>query len=676
VKKYRLCQSTADGCVLGQVLDSQGSAAIGADNRISDSAWSYWSSGPDGARIKDGGAGNAGPASTDRRVVTFTGSAVPTGAPFEDLAQAAHRVADSNSSLTKAMLGLDAAVDAAARSAMIAWVRGVDVDDEDEDGDTAEDRYSFGDPLHSSPQAVAYGGTDTDPVTKLFVGTNDGGLRMIDAYNGAEEWIFYPPETLAHQANLRANPNGQHVYGIDGTPTVWIKDGDGDGTIGDSSGDFVRVFVGMRRGGSTYYALDVTPDSPLATQGEIRPVYPKYMWRIDGGSADYPQLGQTWSRPMLATVRVGTSTPGQSEAREVLIFAGGYDESQDTAFGPSTLGNAIYIADPLDGTRKYWISGTAHSTGAGIEVPDMDYPIPSDLAFMDANGDGATDRIYVGDTGGQLWRIDLAPASGTAGGVTAVVGKLATVASGASEADKRKFFYPPDVVQVLDTKYSNIARYDLVTIASGDREHPLGEAVTDRLYAFRDLDYGPMVDSNGNGLAEGYPRASGVALQGRLDGPPATAGDLFDATDVPQIESGGTTNLTALKGGRGWFLRFEGLGEKGLASPIVLAGKLFITSFTPQATVSGDQCQLAEGGGRLYGLDVLNAQPKFNWDEVGDITTKADRTYQLAAGIPSGAVPIFQEEGVTLLIGVGGGAESVDPNIALPRARTYWFHQE
>jgi type IV pilus assembly protein PilY1 len=676
VKKYRLCQSTADGCVLGQVLDSQGSSAIAADSRISDSAWSYWSSGPDGAQIRSGGAGNAGPASGNRRVVTFTGATPPAGAPFEDLSQLGHRVVVANGSVTNGMMGLDAAADTDARAALIDWIRGRDVDDEDEDGDTAEDRFSFGDPLHSSPQAVTYGGTSTAPVTKLFVGTNDGGLRMIDAETGEEEWIFYPPETLARQADLRANPNGRHVYGMDGTPTVRTRDTDGDGTVGDSSEDFVRVFVGMRRGGSHYYGLEVTPDSPLTTPGEIRPVYPKYMWRIDGGSAGYPQLGQTWSRPVVATVRVGTSTAGQSEAREVLLFAGGYDESQDTAFGPSPLGNAIYIADPMTGARKYWISGTAHSTGAGVQVPDMSYPIPSDLAVLDSNGDGAVDRMYVGDTGGQLWRIDLAPASGTPGGVRAVVGKLATVSSSASEADKRKFFYPPDVVQVLDSKYSDVARYDLVTIASGDREHPLSEAVTDRLYAFRDLDYGPMVDANGNGLAEGYPRASGVALQGPLDGPPAVAGDLFDATDVPQIESGGTTNLSALRGARGWFLRFDDPGEKGLASPVVLGGKLFITTFSPQATTANDVCQLMEGGGRLYGLDVLNAQPKFNWDQVGDIASRADRIYQLAAGIPSGAVPIFQEEGVTLLIGVGGGAETVDPNIALPRARTYWFQEQ
>lgn len=678
VKKYRLrskpsqCPGGAftDECRLGEVLDKFGEEAIGPDGRIKDVISSFWSF-QDGDKLQKGGSGNAGPVPANRRVITFTGSANPAG---DNLGSAAHEVKDTNSLLTNTMLGLGVAATAEARSALISWVRGFDVDEENDDGDV---RYSFGDPLHSSPQAVTYGGSDAAPVTKLFVGTNDGGLRMIDGETGEEEWIFYPPETLSLQSSLRSNPNGRHVYGIDGTPTVWLKDGDGDGTIRKTDGDFVRVIVGMRRGGNHYYALDVTPGTPLEVPGTIAPTYPEYLWRIDGGSADYPQLGQTWSRPTVATVRVGSSTAGVSEARQVLIFAGGYDESQDTAFGESTTGNAIYIADPLTGERKYWISGTAHSEGSGVYVPGMNYPIPSDISVLDADGDGAVDRIFVGDTGGQLWRVDLAPVSGSADGLKAVVGKLATVASSASEADKRKFFYPPDVVQVLDSKYSNVPRYDLVTIATGDREHPLSEAVSDRLYAFRDIDYGPMADANGDGLADSYPSStSGVPLQGALDGPPdMVAGDLFDATNVPQIESegGGTANLTALQQARGWYVRFEGSGEKGLASPIVLAGKLFITTFVPQATEIGDTCQLMEGGGRLYGVDVLNAEPKFNWDGLGEIESPADRRYQLAAGIPSGAVPIFQQEGVTLLVGVGGGAETVDPQIALPRAHTYWF---
>ena len=31
--------------------------------------------------------------------------------------------------------------------------------------------------------------------------------------------------------------------------------------------------------------------------------------------------------------------------------------------------------------------------------------------------------------------------------------------------------------------------------------------------------------------------------------------------------------------------------------------------------------------------------------------------------------------GITLLVGGGGGATTIDPNLALPRARTYWSAQ-
>ena len=666
-------------CSLGEILDRDGVEAIGPDGRIKDGISSFWSSG-DGNEIQEGGAGRAGPPSGDRRVLTH----VVTSPPSHGLSGLSHRVTVSNSSITNEMLGLEASASTAARKAMIDWVRGVDVDDEDGDEDRVEDRYSFGDPLHSSPLAVTYGGTDTAPVVKLFVGTNDGGLRMIDAENGQEEWVFYPPETLSMQARLRANPNGQHVYGIDGTPTAWRRDGDGDGTIGDSSGDFLRIIFGMRRGGSHYFALDVTPGSPLTQPGVIGPTYPTFLWRIDGGSAEYPSLGQTWSQPVVTKLRVGSGAQGGSEVREFLLFGGGYHESQDTAFGRSPLGNAVYIADPATGERKFWVSGTAHSSGPGVKVLDMQHPIPSDLALMDSDGDGATDRIYVGDTGGQLWRIDLAPASGESG-ISAVVGKLATVSSDKSQKDQRKFFYPPDVVQALDSKYSGVSRYDLVAIASGDREHPLSEAVADRLYAFRDFVYSPMVDGNGDGLADDYPRKisgesspnsliSGAPLQGPLDGPPAAAGDLFDATQVDDVEAGGTTNLSQLRSAAGWYLRLTQPGEKGLSSPVVLAGKLFLTTFTPQPTQLGDVCQLMEGGGRLYGLDVLNAEPKFNWDTLDEVTVK-DRVYELAAGIPSGAVPIFQKEGVTLLIGVGGGVEAVNPELSLGPVPTYWFQE-
>ena len=41
---------------------------------------------------------------------------------------------------------------------------------------------------------------------------------MINAFNGIEEWVFYPQDLLRIQADMRTNSNGEHLYGVDGVP--------------------------------------------------------------------------------------------------------------------------------------------------------------------------------------------------------------------------------------------------------------------------------------------------------------------------------------------------------------------------------------------------------------------------------------------------------------------------
>jgi len=675
-KKYQLCESTANGCTLGEILDVNGDPAIGTNNRILDTAESFWSGITDGNQVDVGGAGNEMQLNSVRRVFTYTDTLAPPS--NENLDQAVNEVKDANATVTKELLG-NTLMSNAERTELIGWIRGQDVDDEDGDGNITENRYAFHDPLHSSPVAVTYGGTQSNPIDKLFVGTNDGGLRMLNAANGIEEWMFLPQVLMANQRTLRANPTGNHVYGIDGTPSVWMNDEDSDGVVdptidvnGDGVKEFVRVFVGMRRGGENYYALDVTQPEivgPLTDPQRTTDISPTLMWRIEGDSTTFPRLGQTWSRPKVTRLRLGTTVVGQTELRDVLVFAGGYDEIQDTAFTASGLGNAIYVVDAVTGARLFWISGTSHSTGPGIVVPGMDYPIPSDVAMFDSDADGTTDRLYVGDTGGQVWRVDFRPDTTVAAGLKATVGQFASVSDAADPADQRKFFYPPDIVQVTDSVYSSVGRYDMVTIVTGDRSHPLETSVQNRLYAMRDYHVAPLVDgdpldpSDDDGLADGY-----TTVQGKTT---ALAGDLFDITTVNNPTG---TDLTALQAANGFHLNLTGSGEKGLAPPIVLAGTVYFTTYLPDGVISSTSCSLAEGAGLLYAIDVLNGAAVFNWDGVGSATSLAatDRTYTLGGGIPSGTVPIFQDEGITLLVGGGGGATTIDPNLALPRARTYW----
>jgi len=63
-------------------------------------------------------------------------------------------------------------------------------------------------------------------------------------------------------------------------------------------------------------------------------------------------VGQTWSTPTLARVRI--SGASQNSLNLVLVMAGGYDQTQDndqiaTFYHPDTLGNRIYMVDAESG---------------------------------------------------------------------------------------------------------------------------------------------------------------------------------------------------------------------------------------------------------------------------------------------------------------------------------------
>jgi type IV pilus assembly protein PilY1 len=289
--------------------------------------------------------------------------------------------------------------------------------------------------------------------------------------------------------------------------------------------------------------------------------------------------------------------------------------------------------------------------------------------MFDSNGDGDRDRIYVGDTGGQVWRVDLEPNITTTAGLIPKVRLFAQVSDDANVAQRRKFFYRPDIVQVTDNIYSNTARYDLITLASGNRADPLNTDVDDIVVALRDRFVNSLPDSDGDGVADADIDGDGT------DDPPLSLSDLFDATDFFNAPTGDDlTGSNGLKQADGWYINLEANGEKGLAPPVVLAGRMFFTSYLPEGVVDTSTCTISEGTGRLYGVNLLTGAA-FPWDMVNNdtVTNKESRYMSLGSGIPSEAVPIFMPKGVTLLIGSGGGAKTVDPGINLAREQTYWY---
>lgn len=648
VKKYFLCRPGQSGCTVGQLIDANDLPAV-SDGYIKATAESDWGGVEDGPDVEVGGSGMQVPAFASRNIYTYTGGTAPSNVALD---VDAHKVTVGNTSLTESMLG----VAAAERDALIRWIRGEDIDDENGNGITNENRWTFGDPLHSAAVSVNYGKSGTTPVSKLFVGFNDGAFRMINTYNGKEEWSFIPPDLLPMQKTLRANPGGLHQYGMDGSPVAWINDPNGNSIIESSKGDFVKIFIGQRRGGRNYYAFDVTPASPVNSATDVTSVKPTLMWQITGGvTAGYEKLGQTWSAPFRTRIMMLES--GSPVVKNVLVFGGGYHEVHDTVFDPGSAspyyGNAIFIADAEDGSLIWSVS----DSGATVNVPEMRFAIPSDIRIIDTDGDGATDRFYVGDLGGQVWRVDLTGPLKEGSAANTVVGRLAELSDGATAADQRRFMYRPQVALLNDIEHTETgkSKFTAVAINSGDRENPLATSVHDRVYVLRDYALGKMADEDGNSLAD----ASFATIKH------SNMGDLYDAT----LDITSTGSPDSLKESRGWFFDLKEpdasgfIGEKGITEGAILFSSTkeepplyTFNTYTPAQLDTSNTCSVSVGTNRTYFVNLFNANGTTVLD---DVRSKQNDAFGIA---PSQAIG-WQEGQDTVSVGMGSTYDEVPYNL-------------
>lgn len=679
VKKYNICTDTSDGCSLGEILDINDVSAIDStDDKFKDTAQSVWSAAADGKATTQGGAG--------AEITDHTAQILYTDKNGSGLAAANTALSDAGFKLTSSTW--NAANLSALRAGVcptpstsggsecddrMNWLLGKKIITDADNDVSANQRWAVNDVLHSSPSVITYGGSDTNAdgeidvfFDKIVYGTNDGTLHFVNGTTGAEEWRYLPSDFWAQQQTKYLNAQGDHVYGMDITPTIWAVDNDSDGKIEVSDSDKVNIFMATRRGGNYMYALDVTANV-TSTSGTV---VPKFLWRIQGGTGSYTRMGQTWSQPQLTKISISDGSGGTT-TKDVLIFGGGYDTALDdkNVYDPSDnsnndfLGNAIYIIDPTDGSVIMDISGAG--SGADIIVSDMQYSIPSRVRLMDSNGDGLTDRLYVGDTGGQLWRVDLDPEIAAGNEADTVIAKLADISTATNQ---RRFFEPPAVVQVRDTVYSDTVEYDYVLIGSGYRAHPLNTDVRDRFYAFRDrtiTTFG-LPDGDGDNVSEAsdnYPQTGGIAY---------ADSDLVDVT-TSALDATDASALAA----DGWFYDFTTAGssaEKVLSAATVTSGAVVFTTFKPSTVSITDPCQGGVGNATAYNLDILSANAALDWDGDGDIDL-ADRALALGGGIPSDVVPIFTEEGVVGIVGIEGGASQLGVLAGLPRFRTYWYEE-
>lgn len=493
----------------------------------------------------------------------------------------------------------------------------------------------------------------------LLFGTTQGVLHVVKVgaesdttanYTGGHEvFAFVPQEILANQPRAFLNEtesgsNGmnQLYYGVDGqwvAHTEYVYNSTSDKFLVKDGAKLGKqwVYGGMRMGGRSYYALDLTDMSSPAIKFRIDPATSKvYSPAVTAGEYSYSHLskmGESWSKPVIANVQ------WQGKRRLVMFVGGGYDRTGGTdGKGYETfnyvqtngLGAGVFMFDAHTG-EPLWSTYEAIDSSKPSTSPykgdgnEIKYSIVSQIKAIDREGDGDVDHLYFGDLGGQVFRIDLNSAHSPL-----------TISSTATETQKNaainssKASFAKNIVRLLEIKQANglsprfyeapgfsiylgtNGNFAVVSIGSGNRSNPLlgkqdnsayivpGETaatnsamINDAVYNLFDVDVvkkDPMTftlrDANLSNLAvvTDENRELGVT-------PAATAAE-------PNPLPARKLDFT---GKKGWYYAFTSSTgrkavEKAQGDVIVIDHDLYVSTFDAEAVGSTEAC-----GAGIYG---------------------------------------------------------------------------
>ena len=700
-----------------EIIGSDGSPATWPNGSMRDDATPYWATIDWADTSKSNGIHNS-----SRKIYTYLGA-------VDNLTDTANRFAADNANLTAIMLGhpTDVTVNGnpvSGKEKVINYIRGADVLDEDADSDVDENRpFITGDVLHSEPLVFTYQYANDSAKTFVFFGANDGMLHAVlddidpdvdtsgDEINyGREAWAFIPPDQLNRLKYILEGTSHQDY--VDSSPKIYFYDVDEDGRVDSNDGDKVILVCGLRKGGSSYFALDVTdPDTP------------KYQWRI--GSANDAQTGT------VQLSNIFRYAGGSFQAGDSLRLWNGYWEGAG-----QWLDAAMVVRDEFDNVFVTYDARTLY-----FEVGKWLGNLTSGM-YQDWNfGNGvtgpfvwgkivsmtSTDPDVVIPELGQSWsepEFGRVKTTGTDTSGTAVcfigggysddnsAGKALVAVNVFTGAVVKKFttgmnYSVPSTVKVVDEDANGFV--DKIYVGDlGGQMWRFGQVTTDAAanpLSFPDCDedihnwvgqilftsptyvvgsttyrrkffYPPSVTLEkgydlvfmGTGDRENACDATVdadrvYAIKDVHGTTTLSEADLVDVTNpaaaVPNLNhTNGDVNLDG-NADQGWFIRFvDNLGvaegEKVLARGVVFYKTYYITTFTP----NNNPC-VPGGNARLYALDYLTGAAVIAFtDTDGDGDNDLTRSVLLGGGIPSKPVTVITAEATKLFISVG----STNPN--------------
>ena len=500
------------------IVDRESAPAIGTDGLPRVGTRSLWSDAPD-SNLMSGGAAGRLPLPDLRNIYSDVAS--------DRIADSGNRLEPRNTRISRDMLGLGPLA----------------TESVDEMLEAFRSLRRLGDPgMH----AVAIAEFPATAQRVAYVASQDGMLHALDADSGVELWAWMPKELLARIPLLvRDAPTTARRHGIDGPIVLHRHDPDGDGLIETAEGDHLWLLFGLGRGGSRYYALDVS-----------QPRDPRLLWSLALPDAGVLGLAE----PVVARLSIAGSD--QSADSWVVFLVGGYDRRfQSRTAGGGGSGGKLLIADAETG-RLLWSAGDVN---AELPVAAL-ASVAAAPRLLDLDGDGEVDRAYVLDVIGNLWRVDLQGGRGTETLGTAY--RLAHLAT-----EGRRFHYTPDASLVRSGATSAIA----VAFGSGSRMSPRDELPQDALYVVRDI------------LA-GAPRGD-LGID-----------DLHDVTgseyEVPPDAPGWTLRLEG-----------HGAGEKVAGPASTFDHVLRFQTYEPLPPEPAEPCGPPRSVARRYAVDIRTAAP-------------------------------------------------------------------
>lgn len=518
---------------------------------------------------------------------------------------------------------------------IVNWTLGMDPTEE-LGGQATDPNYFLGESLHGAPFVANYG-TASAPNDVLFFTTNQGLIHAVDGDTGKERWAYIPDKSLLPNLGAYFNDavSDTHRYGLDGELSFNLKR--------DDSGDIEEaiMYLGQRRGGSKYFAIDVTNaalDNP--SQDPV-----KNLWTLE----DLPRMGQSWARPVPAVVNYCTSSlPNSCSDTKVLFISGGYDTQYDDLIDPSidptgqataisslagnVAGNAIYMVRESTG-ELLWMAGRNTSqvdtTVAYLTNDDMQHSFPSEPTLVDADFDGVIDFFYAIDISGQVWRFDFSgdvsvtpPATGSSAPAVVLVDENDIVAGNnnlsketaggviaklSDPSDNRRFYNRLDISLSPRTD-SDLSKFNIVA-GSGYRGHPLTfESNGNRMYFLYDRNIRfPKFTADSNGLPEEvtYDYADGNSV--------------IEDTDIPQKINGTAIDTRPAYGSspagdnyHGFYIELAASSSEKMLNPSLTdGGKVFAVSYSPESIVNdsaGNLCEKNAGSSSLYQIDLKTGE--------------------------------------------------------------------